>query len=52
MGGQRRLTIEEKLEIHKREQSAHPSAMIIVKNITDIHGKAIVIRQAPRGGEL
>ena len=45
---QRRLTIEEKLETHKREQSAHPNAMIIVRDITDANGNAIVIRQAPR----
>ena len=44
MGGPRRLTIEEKLEIHKREQSAHPGALIIVKNITDVDGNAIVTR--------
>lgn len=47
MGGQRRLSIEEKLATHKREQLAHPNAMIIVKDITDRNGNAIVIRRQP-----
>ena len=45
MGGKRRLSIEEKLETHKREQRAHPNAMIIVRDITDVYGNAIVIRR-------
>ena len=48
MAGRRRLTIEEKLEVHKREQSAHPDAIIVVKDITDINGIAVVTRQDPR----
>jgi hypothetical protein len=48
MDGRRRLTIEEKLEIHKREQSAQPNAMIVVKDVTDVNGIPIVTRRVPR----
>ena len=45
MGGIRRLTIEEKLAIHKLEQALHPDAFIMVNATTDTNGLPIIIRR-------